>query len=226
MSRRLLASAAARGEWLDQMAARGLRVAALNVWGNPLHPDAAVARQHDRDLRDSIRLAALLGVDRIVAMAGCPAADGGLTPHFAGGGWLPYLEGVTGLGMGTLEYGEGGASFFLGKRVPLAALSLEEASLAKAQASRAAPRKAGAFPCPACGGSLALRSGKEAEAIVCEYCDTLVDLSEGKHKALAKVLKAGPTLEGLRVGLKGTLRGAEWEVVGRLRYRDVSPPDW
>jgi len=90
---RLLADASARKTWHDEITARDLRVAALNVWGNALHPDPAVAKKHDADLRDSIRLAAALGVDRLVALAGCPAgAPGDRTPHFAGGGWLPYLE--------------------------------------------------------------------------------------------------------------------------------------
>jgi sugar phosphate isomerase/epimerase len=91
----LLASAAARGAWLDQIDRHGLRVGALNAWGNPLHPDPDTARQHDEDLRNAIRLAVLLGVDRIVAMAGCPAAaPGDHVPHFGAGGWLPYLENV------------------------------------------------------------------------------------------------------------------------------------
>jgi sugar phosphate isomerase/epimerase len=54
-----------------------------------------VAARHDGDLRDAIRLAALLGIDRVVALAGCPAgAPADHTPHFAGGGWLPYLEDI------------------------------------------------------------------------------------------------------------------------------------
>ncbi len=45
--------------------------------------------------RDAIRLAVLLGADRVVAMAGCPPAmPGDRAPHFGAGGWLPYLEGV------------------------------------------------------------------------------------------------------------------------------------
>ena len=92
---RLLRDASARKRWLSEISARGLSVAALNVWGNPLHPDEAVATQHDADLRDAVRLAALIGVDRVVALAGCPAgAAGDRTPHFAGGGWLPYLESI------------------------------------------------------------------------------------------------------------------------------------
>jgi sugar phosphate isomerase/epimerase len=84
-----------RVAYLDDARSRGFRIAALNVWGNPLHPDRAVADAHDRSLRDAVRLAAMLRVDRIVAMAGCPAgARGDRTPDFAAGGWLPYLEGV------------------------------------------------------------------------------------------------------------------------------------
>jgi sugar phosphate isomerase/epimerase len=91
----LLRDEAARKKWLAQITDSGLKVAALNCWGNPLHPDPDVAHKHDADLRDTIRLAALLGVDRVVALAGCPAAaSGDRTPHFAGGGWLPYLEGL------------------------------------------------------------------------------------------------------------------------------------
>ena len=91
----LLRDAAARKVWLDEIDARGLRIAALNVWGNPLHPDESIAARHDGDLRGAVRLAALLGVDRVVALAGCPpGAVGDRTPHFAGGGWLPYLESI------------------------------------------------------------------------------------------------------------------------------------
>lgn len=91
----LLHDSAARNQWSEQISARGFHVAALNCWGNPLHPDSDLAQKHDSDLRDTIRLAATLGVERIVALAGCPAARAGdRVPHFAGGGWLPYLEGV------------------------------------------------------------------------------------------------------------------------------------
>jgi sugar phosphate isomerase/epimerase len=93
--RALLHDAGSRKDWLQEITARGLRIGALNVWGNPLHPDSGVASKHDADLRDTIRLAATLGVDRVVALAGCPAgAPGDQTSHFSGGGWLPYLEDV------------------------------------------------------------------------------------------------------------------------------------
>src|SRR5689334_13583315 len=53
----LLASEQARREWLAGIEGRGLRVGALNAWGNPLHADPNLARRHDADLRDTIRLA-------------------------------------------------------------------------------------------------------------------------------------------------------------------------
>src|SRR5262249_29409179 len=91
----LLARAGARSAGLDGIARHGLGISALNAWGNPLHPDAELARRHDEDLRNAIRLAAALGVTRVVAMAGCPAGrPGDRVPHFGAGGWLPYLEGV------------------------------------------------------------------------------------------------------------------------------------
>jgi sugar phosphate isomerase/epimerase len=92
---RLLNERGARRAWLHEIEARGLDIAAFNCWGNPLHPDDGVARAHDAALRDTIRLASELGIDRIVALAGCPAGFAGdMTPHFAGGGWLPYLESI------------------------------------------------------------------------------------------------------------------------------------
>jgi sugar phosphate isomerase/epimerase len=70
----------------------GLDVVALNASGNPLHPDGAVREAHDGALRTALRLAAELGVPRVVAMSGCPG--GGGWPVFAGGAWLPDMEGL------------------------------------------------------------------------------------------------------------------------------------
>jgi sugar phosphate isomerase/epimerase len=85
-----------RRAWHARVTARGFRIAAFNVSGNPLHPDPAKADRHDRDLRQTIQLAADLGVDRIVAMSGCPAAGPGpsAAPHFPANAWLPDFAGV------------------------------------------------------------------------------------------------------------------------------------
>jgi sugar phosphate isomerase/epimerase len=92
----LATSAPARDELLSTLAQRGLELCALNVSGNPLHPDPERARRHHDELLRAIGLCAELGVDRLVVMSGCPGPGPleAAAPHFVGGGWLPDLEGV------------------------------------------------------------------------------------------------------------------------------------
>jgi sugar phosphate isomerase/epimerase len=90
-----LLSQASREALLEQVAAHGTEIVALNASGNPLHPDPAIAAAHDTALRAAIRLAHALGVPRVVAMSGCPGGPGGGGwPVFAGGAWLPDMEGL------------------------------------------------------------------------------------------------------------------------------------
>ena len=51
---------------------RGLEISALSCHGNPLHPDEAVASAADRSFRDTVRLAAELGVGTVITFSGCP----------------------------------------------------------------------------------------------------------------------------------------------------------
>jgi sugar phosphate isomerase/epimerase len=73
----LLADPAARRAFQEAFTSRGLRVAALNCSAWPLHPVRGEADA--RLIRDTIRLAAELGVDRIVTMSGCPGDGPGAT---------------------------------------------------------------------------------------------------------------------------------------------------
>ena len=92
--RALLRGSRRRRTWLASIQSRGYEISALNVSGNPLHPLPAIGRLHDRHLRDTVRLAAELGVDRVVCMSGNPGPPGRRTdvPYFAAGGWLPEYE--------------------------------------------------------------------------------------------------------------------------------------
>lgn len=93
----LLRDVSSVNRWRKPLDDAGVGISALNVSGNPLHPDPDIAARHDRDLRDAIRLAGELGVNRIVAMSGCPGAGprDSHAPHFSGGGWLPDLERIS-----------------------------------------------------------------------------------------------------------------------------------
>ena len=90
----LLADGQARSAWLAAIARHGLRVDALNAWATRCTP-IRIWPVRRPALRDAIRLATLLGVSRVVALAGCPGgAAGDQAPHFGAGGRLPYLEGI------------------------------------------------------------------------------------------------------------------------------------
>ena len=68
-------SETARDEYLGLFASEGITLTALNCNGNPLHPDPEVREKHSNDLRESIDIAALLGVKRIVTMSGLPGTN-------------------------------------------------------------------------------------------------------------------------------------------------------
>jgi sugar phosphate isomerase/epimerase len=94
---KLSGSAPARADLLAQVASHGLSLGALNVSGNPLHPNRGIGGRHDSDLRATLVLAQKLGVTQVVAMSGCPGGPGdtdGGWPVFAGGAWLPDMEGL------------------------------------------------------------------------------------------------------------------------------------
>src|ERR1700722_16156652 len=67
----LLHSEAARGDFMARLRDHGLSLSALNCSGNPLHPGEA-GRRHQEGTSKTIRLARLLGVERVVMMSGCP----------------------------------------------------------------------------------------------------------------------------------------------------------
>jgi sugar phosphate isomerase/epimerase len=88
----LLADAEARQRLLADLARRGMIISALNCSGNPIHPREDVAAHDNQVIRDTIRLAAALGVDRIVTMSGCPGAPGGGShPNWVTFTWPPHF---------------------------------------------------------------------------------------------------------------------------------------
>ena len=68
----LLADKAALAKFKKTVADHGMPIAALAAHGNPVHPNADVAKQFDTDYRNAILLAEELGVDTLVTFSGCP----------------------------------------------------------------------------------------------------------------------------------------------------------
>jgi sugar phosphate isomerase/epimerase len=90
----LLGSAAARARFEGAFASRGLRIAALNCSAWPMHP--VVGEAHAAIIDKTLRLAAELGVTKVVSMSGC-AGDGprATTINWT---WYPWPDDAVALG--------------------------------------------------------------------------------------------------------------------------------
>lgn len=72
------------------IASRGLIISALSCHGNPLHPDPAIAQAYDRVYRETVRLAAELGVGVVNLFSGCPGDPSGTKyPNWVTCAWPP-----------------------------------------------------------------------------------------------------------------------------------------
>jgi sugar phosphate isomerase/epimerase len=86
----LLESEAKRDEFTDAVASRGLEISSLSCHGNPLHPDAAVAREHHEVFQKTVRLAAMIGVEVVTTFSGCPGDHAGAKyPNWVTCPWPP-----------------------------------------------------------------------------------------------------------------------------------------
>ena len=83
----LLADEGKRKAFLAELESRGMRISALNTSCNPTWP-SETGREYAKSMYDCAALAGLLGVKKLVAMAGLPA---GAPDHFHG-----FLAGLHG----------------------------------------------------------------------------------------------------------------------------------
>ncbi|MEI9425341.1 sugar phosphate isomerase/epimerase [Mesorhizobium sp. Cs1299R1N1] len=84
----MLASAATRKEFVAKIRDHGLTIAALNCSGNPLHPGPQ-GNVHHSVTRDTIRLAGLMEIDRVIMMSGLPGGPGDANPNWIITDWPP-----------------------------------------------------------------------------------------------------------------------------------------
>jgi sugar phosphate isomerase/epimerase len=84
----LLDNQVARGDFAAKLRDHGLSLSALNCSGNPLHP-GDVGRRHREVTAKTIRLAGLLGVNRVVLMSGCPGGPGDANANWITTAWPP-----------------------------------------------------------------------------------------------------------------------------------------
>lgn len=71
----MLDSQVVRREFVAKIYDYGLTIAALNCSGNPLHPGSQ-GPEHHRVTEKTIRLAGIMGIERVVMMSGLPGGPG------------------------------------------------------------------------------------------------------------------------------------------------------
>ena len=68
----LLASERKLRAFGEAVTSRGLVISALSCHGNPLHPQARIARDHHNTFLKTVELARALDVDTVITFSGCP----------------------------------------------------------------------------------------------------------------------------------------------------------
>ena len=68
----LLADDGKLTEFVAAIRQSGLEISSLSCHGNPLHPDAALAREHHEVFRSTVRLASRIDVPVVTTFSGCP----------------------------------------------------------------------------------------------------------------------------------------------------------
>ena len=87
----MLDSHTERRDFGSRLSAHGIGISALNCSGNPLHPGEH-GRRHDEVTRKTIKLASLMGVERVVMMSGCPGAKGDASANWITTEWPPEVR--------------------------------------------------------------------------------------------------------------------------------------
>lgn len=84
----MLESVKARAEFKAAVKDHGLEISALNCSGNQLHP-GPTGPKHDQVVHDTIKLAKLLEVERVVMMSGLPGGPDDANPNWIITDWPP-----------------------------------------------------------------------------------------------------------------------------------------
>jgi sugar phosphate isomerase/epimerase len=82
-----------RRDYVAKLASQGVGISAFSCHGNPVHPAEEIARRDDEVLRNTIELAAGMGVRTVVAFSGCPGGSAkDATPNWITAAWPPEFR--------------------------------------------------------------------------------------------------------------------------------------
>ncbi len=88
---RMLGSESARREFMARLRDHGIALSALNCSGNPVHPGEH-GKRHREVTEKTIKLASLLGVERVVMMSGCPGGPGDANANWVTTCWPAEMQ--------------------------------------------------------------------------------------------------------------------------------------
>src|SRR5256885_4774974 len=88
---RMLESESERRNFKARVADHGIAISALNCSGNPLHPGEH-GKRHDAVTRKVIKLASLMGIERVVMMSGCPGGPGDANANWVTTCWPAEMQ--------------------------------------------------------------------------------------------------------------------------------------
>ncbi|MBS1793255.1 MAG: DUF4178 domain-containing protein [Acidobacteria bacterium] len=120
-----------------------------------------------------------------------------------------------GSAFGTIDYSMSPPWVFVGQQVTLEEIGLGDAKPVKREAQKVGAEGMG---CPNCGGPLSLTAPDKAERVTCPYCNSLLDVNQGKLKWL-KALNppASPPNFVLPIGAEGTfMNNTRFRVIGAV----------
>lgn len=86
----LLKSASKLKEFVAAVKERGLEISSLSCHGNPIHPDAKLAKAHHEVFQATVKLAAKIDVKVVTTFSGCPGDHAGAKfPNWVTCPWPP-----------------------------------------------------------------------------------------------------------------------------------------
>lgn len=91
-ARELMADKAKLGELKKILAGSNVKISAISVHGNSVHPNKAVADSFEADFCAALTLASELEIDRVVTFSGCPGDGTSAQPNWVTCAWPPEYE--------------------------------------------------------------------------------------------------------------------------------------
>ena len=166
---------------------------------------------------------------RIRAGGSLTVAETGYATYAAAEGELPFklepekgypyadLSGQQGE-FGTLSYATTPPTLYLGKEVTLQELGIDPELLRK-EGGKEKQVAAVKVSCPHCAGSLELKAPDAAERVICQYCNSMLDVKDGNLIFLKTLDKFRTPL--IELGKSAEFEGHRLTVIGYMQRSTV-----